>query len=112
MGDRHQDRYHLLRRRIPSDLQQPRRLLMSLGFIQSCVTLTCSVIYNVDFITSAGRFPTPSNFLKSNLTSEDYTLEYPRLILSATILFSAFANAVNKYEDDSVTDDEGDMMNA
>ena len=76
--------------------------------------MTCSVVYNVDFTTSAGRFPIPSNFLKSNynLTSEDYTLEYPRLILSATILFSAFAYAVNKYEDDSTTDDEGDMMNA
>ena len=33
-------------------------------------------------------------------------------VARAAIRFSAFADRVNKYEDDSTTDDKGDMMNA
>jgi hypothetical protein len=81
-------------------------------FIRNQETWTSSVGYNVNYITLAGRFfflLFVSMLIILRLHAGVSTIEpQPR----AAIPFSAFADAVEEYEADSETDDEGDGMNA
>ena len=87
----------------------------NLEFIQSQETWTFSVGYNVSYITMAGKFFFSSyclclsNLFIGRLHAGISTID-PQA--RAAIPFSAFADAIEEYEAESGTDDEGDMMNA
>jgi hypothetical protein len=88
--------------------------LPNLATIQNPKTSTCSVGFNANFTTLAGRvfFAHHISIYLFAILSLHAGVSTVEPQTRQAIPFEAFVDAVEEYEADSETDDEGDQMNA